>query len=209
MEEEKIIKRGSVIKFGKYPRAYTEDEQIYRRENYIYKEEYDWLYDRPRTLHWKVLTVEGYKALVFCKMIVDYRMFDEQEWSIWKDTKLRDWLNNDFYEHAFNKRKKRKMLTTMVVTEVDREGETIETETTQDKIFILSMKELFKYWFKTTMKCDQPYWIRDRHDNFMSGYYTGCSLDHVYSDDIRINDERDTEEKLAVRPAMWININLL
>ena len=174
-------------------------------------------------LKWQVVKIEDQKALLVCKKVVDMRPFEvpskDSFWvyEIWEKTDLRRWLNGTFYNNAFKEEEKGRIIQSEVVTVVDREGETIETEKTMDHVFTLSDLELFRYVTKKGILCKalkyddddeywertSGYWLRSRGDNFMSAYWAVDFVDK--HGDIYYNEGNPYDDK-GVRPAMWIKI---
>ena len=202
MNQKKKIRRRSIITMGEWCFAFTLDKLPEDKDLYS-----SWYKKIP--LKWQVLTVEKTKAFVVCKQILCNRKFDiDDKYNAWNDTDLRNWLNTIFIERAFNNEEKEKILTTSIITEVDREGEIIISDETQDKIFILSTRELWNYLPKNSIDCDAPYWLRDRNDDFMSSYYPVYSMEYLnINNEPYISTERAPTKYLGIRPAMWIDIS--
>lgn len=65
----------------------------------------------PEPIEWIVLGVEDNKALLISKYILAYRpMHSIREEYDWRDTELREWLEEEFFAKAFTLSEKRKML---------------------------------------------------------------------------------------------------
>ena len=65
----------------------------------------------PEPIEWIVLGVEDNKALLLSKYILAYRpMHSIREEYDWRDTELREWLEEEFFAKAFTMSEKRKML---------------------------------------------------------------------------------------------------
>ena len=78
----KNIKVGCCVKFGKYPY---------------------WQQGREEPLVWRVLDIQGDKALLVSNEVVDYLpAADSLDCSSWKESFLATWLNSVFYVKAFN-----------------------------------------------------------------------------------------------------------
>ena len=203
MNQKKTIKRRSIVIMGEWCFAFTLDK-LPEDNKGIFSS-----WNKKFPLKWQVLKVENSKAFVVCKEILCNRKFDtDDKYNVWNDTDLRNWLNTIFIERAFNDEEKEKILTTSIITELDREGETILSDETQDKIFILSTRELWNYLPKNSIDCDVPYWLRDRSDDFMSSYFPVYSMEclNIHKEP-HISTERAPTENLGIRPAMWIDIS--
>ena len=65
----------------------------------------------PEPIEWIVLGVDDNKALLLSKYILAYRpMHSIREEYDWRDSELREWLEEEFFANAFTMSEKRKML---------------------------------------------------------------------------------------------------
>ncbi|MBP5666460.1 MAG: hypothetical protein J6X87_09305, partial [Clostridia bacterium] len=95
-------------------------------------------------VEWEVLEREGDTALVISKYGIDVQPF-HTDGCEWKDSDLRDWLNNWFIRDAFTDEERGRILETKVLT---REGgmDTDEGSFTLDKLFLLDRNEALRYF---------------------------------------------------------------
>ncbi len=131
----------------------NEDEKMEKKQGFF----------KMEPIRWRVLSVEGNSAFLLADQILDSHCFNEYEWEdknnngdveedeviTWKDSAIRSWLNNEFYNKAFSSEEKDAILQ----SEHNNEGETRKEETsngkflfpeggvTQDKVFLLSRSE--------------------------------------------------------------------
>jgi len=125
-------KVGQYIKFG----AYEQDNNLANG-----KEEIEWL----------VLAIEGNKALVISKYILDWEPYDKSEasWDIafgyWHECTLRTWLNETFINTAFTSTERSQIALTTLLAERNPDYNTPSGETCQDRVFMLSISEARKY----------------------------------------------------------------
>ncbi len=100
------------------------------------------------------------KVLLITKNIIDFREFNFTKTN-YKNSKIRYYLNNEFYEKNFTLEEKKHILTSEIPVNIYRsknenvnpietmesieEAEAIETITVSDKIFLLSTNEILKY----------------------------------------------------------------
>ena len=90
-EKKNEFKHGDVFFFGKY-------EQDGNKEN------------GPEPIEWIVLRDTGKEIILLSKYVLAHKPFDTtNEMFIWQDSTLCSWLNNDFYNMAFNEDEKRRM----------------------------------------------------------------------------------------------------
>ena len=109
----KNVKVGDYIKFGSYPQ--TVDGQV-------------------QPIEWQVLSKENNKMLVISKYGLDAKRFDNSS-NVWKNSKIRQWLNDYFYNNAFSEQEK-KYIKSSNLSDVG----------TTDNVFLLSKEEAEKYF---------------------------------------------------------------
>lgn len=111
--------------------------------------EQDDLYDNgTEPIEWKVLDVQDGKVLLISKYVLDAKPFHEyDEYTLWEECTLRQWLNNDFYNVAFSDADKLQIVeTTLQNPDNTYRGVAEGGNPTVDKVFILSWDELIKYF---------------------------------------------------------------
>ena len=116
-------------------------------------------------IEWIVLEIdkENKKALLFSKYILDMHAFDKKSDNItWENSEIRRWLNEDFYNEAFDEKEKERILETELKNDYDYDINYIDAnddvtsdervrlfkidKNTVDKIFLLSANEIEKYF---------------------------------------------------------------
>ena len=122
------------------------------------------------------------------------------------------WLNNDFLNKAFTAEERKRIITTTVTADKNPEYPTDPGRNTSDRIFLLSIKEANEYFkFRDQRKAEiTPYaksqgasgwwWLRS------PGLDASCA---AYVHDIGGVSTRGITVhyvKVAVRPALWIQI---
>lgn len=168
-------------------------------------------------IEWKVLAIEGNKALVISKYVLDWKQYHEVGEDIsWSNCGLRTWLNGDFYNQAFNTNEKSKIETTTITTKND---------SSENQIFILNKSELEKYFYSNDDRMCEPTEVvknsakNTNNTTFENGegcWYWGCGRGtNDYAPYVGIkgrlgdnsNDNADYVDRyFGVRPAMWIEI---
>ena len=97
-------------------------------------------------IEWLVLDKQDGKMLLLSKYTLDCKPFHEKnEYITWETCTLRKWLNNEFYNTAFNGTEQDCILETHVVTE-DSEWGRNPVNDTDDNIFVLSIEEVTTYF---------------------------------------------------------------
>jgi len=176
--------------------------------------------NRNQPIEWQVLAVENGRALVISKYGLETKPYNEERKSVtWEICTLRKWLNSDFYDSAFSTAEKSSILQ---VTNQNPDNPIYETKggnATNDRIFLLSIDEAYKY-FRTdeARKCyatdyakvnrasvDNTYgtsWWWLRSPGITSGSAAG-----VYSGgNVNRRGGSVTFDDIVVRPAFWLSL---
>ena len=189
------VKVGSVIKFGNYP----QNDQC-----------------KKEPIEWRVLAVEGGKALLISQYALDCKVYNEVlEDTSWEKCILRKWLNNDFMKSAFTDTEQKLILLSKVTADKNPKNYTNQGNDTDDRVFLLSAKEAEQY-FKNDedRKCNPTkfavnngagqyngqcwWWLRSLGDFTYCATYVSGSVS-FNGGDVYFND-------VSVRPALWINL---
>ena len=127
-EADAAVEVGQTIRFG----SYEQDNNLSNG-----KEEIEWI----------VLAKENNKMLVISKFCLEAKAYNEKGGSAtWEGSTLREWLNSSFLNSAFSEEEKNQISVTTVSPDNDPEYDTGLEKDTNDKIFLLSMKEAKKYF---------------------------------------------------------------
>ena len=169
-------------------------------------------------IEWLVLDKQDDKILIISKYALDTVPYNKDVRSVtWETCTLRKWLNNDFYNSAFNEEEKTKIKSSTVTADANPEYDTDPGNNTGDKVFLLSINEVRKY-FSTweARKCvptdyaiaqgacvsDSHCWWWLRSPGYDSDYAARVYNDgDVYYYGYGVDDDYD-----CVRPALWIEI---
>ena len=96
-------------------------------------------------IEWTILEENGGKALIFCNMIIDSQEFDSENDNSYAESTIRAWLNETFYDTAFNELQKGVIVETLVDNDGISTGYNpprFPSEDTNDKIFLLSRADV-------------------------------------------------------------------
>ncbi|MBR4777508.1 MAG: hypothetical protein IK007_07855 [Lachnospiraceae bacterium] len=221
------LKTGDIIQFG-----------LYEQDNDISdgKEQIDWIVLSVDKTNNKVFVlskylldkVEYYEGIRTCQDCDPYTNYT------WDNSSIRKWLNNDFYNSAFNEEEKRKIIETSLTTPDSSVYGTEGGNDTIDKVFLLSFEEVTNppYGFSSDRankdierRCRPTRYASARRvltvsdgtktldkDKCNSGYWwlrsSGYSGSHVAL--VHPTGSVDTawvcESGIGIRPAMWITI---
>ena len=150
------------------------------------------------------------------KYIVVRKQYNEKDKNItWEKCSLRKYLNNDFINTAFSESERALIKTVAVKNEDNKEFGTKGGNDTSDKIFLLSIDEIQKYFTPTEPeesvnricrykdgKTDE-WWLRSPGIG-KSGKQSG-SASYV-DDDGSVYGNYYVGNSAGVRPALWINL---
>ena len=144
VEDEGVRYRG--VYFESYRPALRSDSSSSANSNQddslYHTETIHWFEYEP--IVWKVLAEEEGKVLVLCESIIDAQEYGVYSNSYAKSA-IREWLNERFYNTAFNELQQEIILETTVDNSVASTGypaNSYASENTEDKIFLLSRTEV-------------------------------------------------------------------
>ena len=193
---------GQVIRFGHY-------EQDNNSSNG--KEE----------IQWKVLAIEGNKALVISLYALDCQQYNALYTSVtWETCSLRKWLNETFYNKAFGTYHKNRIISSSIIAEDNPIYGTESGNNTTDQVFLLNITEANEYFkadsgrrctgteycyaqgaYKSSSGNSCWWWLRSPgydSEHAASVYYVGS----VISSGEEVNGIGG-----AIRPVIWIDIS--
>ena len=165
-----------------------------------------------------MLAVDGDKALVISEKLLDCVEYNEEYTNVtWETCTLRSWMNHDFLHAAFSNGEQAKIAT---VTNQNLDNPKYGTKgdnTTQDKIFALSIDEATKFFssdsdriaYTTDYAHRKGVDAVDRSDGWWlrsPGSNSGRAAFVSYRGYIIQNGTDVTDNRVAVRPAMWLNL---
>ena len=131
--------------------------------DYVYLghwEQNDYTGDGAEPIRWIVLDVDGSKLFLLSEKALANLPFNKKsDGTAWAGSTLRQWLNYDFYNGAFNATEAAAIQTTQVEDTVEHTYYEFNTAsrfsgTTQDKVFLLSFLELRTYLTTQTAMCE-------------------------------------------------------
>jgi tetratricopeptide (TPR) repeat protein/TolA-binding protein len=204
--EIKSIKAGDTYTFGTY-------EQDNNTTNG--KEE----------IEWTVLDRVGTRILVISSYALDCQPYNEEDADVtWENCTLRSWLNNDFYNAAFNDEEQLKIIHTYVTADKNPDYDTNPGNDTTDNIFLLSITEVKKYFSGKDARMCAPteyavaqgayacdsysvggaatcwWWLRS------SGFYQYFAASVQYDGSAYSHGNEVGIDFFGVRPALWIDL---
>lgn len=104
----------------------------------------------PEPIEWEVLAEEDGKMLLISRYILDCKPYATpkqlKKAVTWNICYLRSWLNKDFYNKAFDKAEKGKILTSKLKNPGNPVSKVKGSKDTDDKVFVLSVEEILNYY---------------------------------------------------------------
>jgi len=184
--------------------------------------------------NWRVLDIKNGKALLISEDIVEQRAYHPcYEGVTWETSKLRQYLNGDFYNN-FSQREKDKITETKLSNPDNQWYGINGGNDTLDNIFVLSLEEVDRYFGNSgdylhsrRKKYEEGKWISDdrgwilsnAHDDTRVAKYSGlaslwwlrtpgysdCTVAYVGTPGyIPLNGDRVCIGRGGVRPALWM-----
>ena len=117
----------------------------------------------PEPIEWQILDENRNGTLLVSRYVLDCQPYNTVEPDVtWETCSLRSWMNNDFYNAAFDDDMKARINTVTVVNENNQKWGTPGGNSTSDKIFALSVSEILKYYdFNSWYTESNPYHWKD------------------------------------------------
>ncbi|MDR1135440.1 MAG: DUF6273 domain-containing protein [Clostridiales Family XIII bacterium] len=174
---------------------------------------------------WRVLDIQGDKALLLTEDIIEQRPYNVQDEDVtWKNCTLRQYLNDEFF-NTFSRQERAKILETRNANPNNQFYGTKGGESTVDKVFLLSINEVVKYFGDSgnleNLRGKRMWIIRDQYnDKRMAKYrnvgawwwlrspgYNGISAANVHNDGgLDVLGSLVYNDYGGVRPALWLNL---
>lgn len=178
-------------------------------------------------IEWTVLDKDGMSLLLISKQALDCQQYNTSYTDVtWESCSLRKWMNGTFLNKAFNAEEQAQIQNTTVSADKNPEYNTNPGNATTDKVFLLSINEVEKYFNSDEARKCAPTAYAKAQGAYTSDIYKtasgaatcwwwlrspGDDLDYAANvnnfgsvNDIgySVNFAYD-----AVRPALWINLD--
>ncbi|MCL2064412.1 MAG: DUF6273 domain-containing protein [Candidatus Cloacimonetes bacterium] len=171
---------------------------------------------------WLILDIKDNRAKIISVDIIEKKAYHEIDAPItWSSSDIRRYLNNDFY-NSFGEDERTKIVETTIINENNQWYGTNAGGISQDKVFLLSVSEVVRYFGDSSQLTDRPRnarIINDEYNEKRVARYNGeaswwwlrspgsfgfraIRVDNNGSIDMSSNHVYDTEG--GVRPVMWI-----
>ena len=159
-------------------------------------------------IEWQVLELNGDNVLVISTTIQCKRPYNtvSSKFLNWGNCSLRTWLNNDFLTASFNEEQIASIQLSHVdnssVQHRDTYGTIGSQPDTDDKVFLLSWKEVCEYFPTEESRICQgsSWWTRSCGENPGTALVVGADGNMGYGNETPENEN-------GIRPAMWISLS--
>ncbi len=178
-------------------------------------------------IEWMVLDKDGMSLLLVSKQALDRQQYNTSYTDVtWENCSLRKWMNGTFLNNAFSTEEQAQIQNTTVSADNNPQYSTNPGNATMDKVFLLSINEVEKYfnsdearkcaptayakaqraWTSDTYKTPSGaatcyWWLRS------PGLNQGRAADVNFDGSVYEYGGSVNGGDLAVRPAMWISID--
>ena len=178
-------------------------------------------------IEWMVLDKDGMSLLLVSKQALDRQQYNTSYTDVtWENCSLRKWMNGTFLNNAFSTEEQAQIQNTTVSADNNPQYSTNPGNATMDKVFLLSINEVEKYfnsdearkcaptayakaqraWTSDTYKTQSGaatcyWWLRS------PGLNQGRAADVNFDGSVYEYGGSVNGGDLAVRPAMWISID--
>jgi len=180
---------------------------------------------------WRVLDLKGGKALVLSERILMKRAYYSENMPVtWEECDLRQYLNREFFDFAFSMEEKGRIAETKLSTHNNSWYGTKGGNDTKDRVFLLSLEEVVKYFGDSgelvTRPDDLAFIISDQFNTARIAqtqegntawwwlrspgmFWYGCGSNHIWAaiiagnGGIGIQGDYVTNEG-GIRPALWL-----
>lgn len=178
-------------------------------------------------IEWTVLDKDGMSLLLISKQALDCQQYNTSYTDVtWESCSLRKWMNGTFLNKAFNAEEQAQIQNTTVSADKNPEYNTNPGNATTDKVFLLSINEVEKYFNSDEARKCAPTAYAKAQGAYTSDSYKTASgaatcwwwlrspgYTQSYAASVAMYGSVNYSGNLvnyvidAVRPALWINLD--
>ncbi|GHU55325.1 hypothetical protein FACS1894132_11270 [Clostridia bacterium] len=173
---------------------------------------------------WYMLEVNDNKVLLLSQKIVKIDAYNPSNVSTsWDICNLRNWLNTDFY-NKFSEKEQNQIVTMQIKTENNPRFDTECGEETLDKVFLLSVSEVAKYFGDSGQLVNgnpnSKWWVNDQYNKNRvandekgkavwwwlrtPGMHKNTAVYVNTGGSINLAGHRSYDSGGGIRPAIWV-----
>ena len=166
-------------------------------------------------IEWRVINKKGNKILVISEYALDVQSYNADDIDVtWETCSLRTWLNGIFFDEAFNKTEQKKIKTSSVAADKNPYYDTDPGNDTRDKIFLLSIDEVNKYFASDETKICVPTAYANANGSNVSNCLWWLRSPAKDQDNAAVVSTTGVvccgglgeQNYVCIRPAMWIKL---
>lgn len=178
-------------------------------------------------IEWTVLDKDGMSLLLISKQALDCQQYNTSYTDVtWESCSLRKWMNGTFLNKAFNAEEQAQIQNTTVSADKNPEYNTNPGNATTDKVFLLSINEVEKYFNSyEARKCAPTAYAKAQgaytSDSYKTasgaatcwwwlrspGSYQNDAANVLIDGSVNYIGNIVDYDIYAVRPALWINLD--
>lgn len=128
------------VRFRRIKSKDSEDEPQY----YHWTDSDPYHYFIYEPIKWRIIEINDDEMMLMSDRLLDCVPYNRVSENVsWQDSYLRQFLNDEFYDHAFSEKEKEAIITKQIENDPNRTYDTYCGNTTSDKVFILSEEEVY------------------------------------------------------------------
>ncbi|MBO6292916.1 MAG: hypothetical protein J6N51_11805 [Selenomonas sp.] len=172
------------------------------------------VFGRMGDLHlvWQVLEKDADRLLLLSRYGLECKPFHDAQRSLWKASALRTYLNSKFISRCFTRQEQELIAATYVSNRQETRKEAMDGNSTEEKVFLLSVKEAERYLRGTAeIKCRAiadghvanhfcDWWLRTSPEDISKAAYV--NKDGI----INARGKKLVETNTHIRPAIWLKL---
>ena len=127
---------------------------------YVWDDNSKYHYFKYEPIKWKILSLNDNEAFLFCDTAIDSQPYNSiyKSGITWETSSIREWLNNNFLNAAFNRTEKNAIKESLLTNSLN--GSQSDAADTVDKVFLLSFEDVVgtqakQYGFNATYYSDK------------------------------------------------------
>jgi len=172
-------------------------------------------------IQWRVLDVQDNRALLLAEYLLEFRVYHDTPQDVtWETSRIRQWLNDEFY-NRFSDGERERIVETVLENKDNQWWGTPGGNDTVDKIFLLSMDEVVRYFVPVEVHDGFDLWNDERYLDERSATFENGIFGHwwlrspgsapvtasIIAYTGQLGEMNVAFSQIGVRPGMWIYTN--
>ena len=171
-------------------------------------------------IEWQILEIRDGEALLLSKYALACKKYHKNVAITWENCDLRKWLNGEFFQTAFNGDAARSILERHVSAHYNSIHKVDSGNDTQDKVFLLSIKEATEYFRADEERaCVSLFFVKNEvyisDSRACQWYLRSCGYNANYVATVNADGSVNSfgecvcSKNCGVRPVMWVDLSKL